>query len=91
MLRLHARHVAESNLSARLHRELRQLQAARPAPKTEPAQPAVAETQSEPMQTPVAKRPKPTPTPTNPPPPRHNAPQPHITDEAGKPPLPLAA
>jgi hypothetical protein len=95
MLRLQARHVSLSNLSARLQRELRQLQAARPvarqAPKAEPAQPAVQQPQPEPASTSLVRRPKPAPNPTNPPPPRPNAPPPDRTEKTGKPPLPLAA
>lgn len=93
MLKLHARHVAQSNLSARLQRELRQLQAARPVarpePKAEPAQPTVQEQQSETAPAPVAEPPRPAARPTAPQ--RPNPHQPRGTDKATKPPLPLAA
>jgi hypothetical protein len=84
MLRLHARHVAESNLSARLHRELRQLQGARPV--------ARPQTKAEPAPPSLDKRPKPAPTtPTNPPQQRPIAPPPDRSDTRTKSPLPLAA
>ncbi len=95
MLKLHAKHVAESNLSARLQRELRQLQGtrpvARPAPKAEPAQPAAQQPQAEPPPAPVARTQQPEPTPVARPPRRHDKSQPRSTDKATKPPLPLAA
>jgi hypothetical protein len=83
MLKLHAKHVAESNLSARLQRELRQLQAARPVasavPKAEPAQPTAR--QPEPVSVGTTLQPESAPT-TCPP---------QRRDKAIKPPLPLAA
>jgi hypothetical protein len=96
MLRLHARHVAESNLSARLHRELRQLQGtrpvARPEPKARPAQSASPQSRSEPAPPSLDNRPTVAPTtPTNPPQQRPIAPPPDRSDTRTKPPLPLAA
>ena len=88
MLKLHAKHVTQSNLSARLQRELRQIQAARPVArsvaKPEPVKPAVEQAQSEPTPTPVAETPMPVPNPTN-------TPLPRSTDAADKPPLSLVA
>jgi hypothetical protein len=86
LLKLHARHVAESNLSARLHRELRQLKAATrqvaaSAPQTRPAQPDARQPNS----------PQPRPASAPRPPQRSDEPRLRTTDKDDKPPLPLAA